>query len=279
MTNFEKNKAVYSSVKIDMLHYLLRTPSHLENEVYLQYSTLEIERVSRQAFKIYGVQCTYADIQELLEGSGTHLPYLKSPVLRIFYLLLQDKLKAEKPCYFLQNSMDITATLNFLSRKVEEGIFFYKYFIYSGVHDDIWCSVIIEKVERFQYKVITFLPNQECKEANTKVSEFVTEAMKEQFDILRKRNVSESPWTWENLVFKHEVVAESIANFKIEDAGTYTIMRTYLYLRYENNISLVTADLHKFRRLILYMMVTMDSNYGQMKIETDMSGQQKYLHS
>ena len=102
--------------------------------------------------------------------------------------------------------------------------------------------------------------------------------MKEQFDLLRERNVSEFPWTWEELILNHEVIEESIENVKIEDAGIYTIMRTYLYLRYENNISLVTADLHKFRRLNLYMMVPMDSNYGQMKIGDDSFGEQKYLH-
>ena len=96
--------------------------------------------------------------------------------------------------------------------------------------------------------------------------------MKEQFDLLRERNVSESPWNWEKLILNHEVIEESIENVKIEDAGIYTIMRTYLYLRYENNISLVPADLHKFRRLILYMMVTMDSNYGQLKIGNDFLG-------
>ena len=96
--------------------------------------------------------------------------------------------------------------------------------------------------------------------------------MKKQFDLLKERHVSESPWTWQKLILKHDVIEESIENFQIEDAGTYTIMRTYLYLRYENNISLVTADLHKFRRLILYMMVTMDSNYGQLKIGNDFLG-------
>ena len=42
-------------------------------------------------------------------------------------------------------------------------------------------------------------------------------------------------------------------------------------------MSVVANDLHKFRKLVLYMMITMDINYGQMKIGGDSQGANTYL--
>ena len=36
-------------------------------------------------------------------------------------------------------------------------------------------------------------------------------------------------------------------------------------------------DLHKFRRLVLYMMITMDINYGQMKMGNDAPPEKSFL--
>ena len=238
-----------------------------------------MKSASRQAFNVYGVVCTYADIQELLDGSGKTFPYLKATVVRIFFQLLQDRLKSETMCYYLQNSMDIDSSLNKLFNNTKDGIFLYNYFIYSGVHENIWCSVVVERKGRFKYDLITFLPGEECSEANAVVSEFVEKAMKEQYKQLKENNTTESPWNWQELVLDRKIVKDDIPlrNFRLVVAGIYTIFKTYLYMCYKERMSVVANDLHKFRKLVLYMMITMDINYGQMKIGGDSQGANTYL--
>ena len=271
VTNFERKKSIYPSMRLHMEHYLKRENIKLENNTYFQYASLDVTMASRQAFNVYGVVCTYADIQELLDGSGKTLPYLKATVVRIFYLLLKDKLKNETMSYFLQNSMDIDSSLKKLFNNSNDGIFLFDYFIYSGVHSDMWCTVVVEKKGPFEYDLITFLPSEDCRETNTVISDFVAKAMEVQYKFLKENNNAESPWNWQALVLNRKIINDHtpLHNFKIADAGIYTIFKTYLYMCYKEDMTVVSDDLHKFRKLVLYMMVTMDINYGQMKAGDD----------
>ena len=188
---FEKKKALYPTMRVKMMHYLKRPPTDLENQIYLLYATLDVKLTSRQAFNIYGVVCTYADVQELLCGTGTTFPYLKATIVRMFYELLNDKLEKEKICHFMQNAMDINESLKGMFHDTNEGVFVYDYFIYSGVHKGQWCSVIVEKKEAFKYDIITFLPSESCTETNEVVSNFVMEALRVQYEILKDKNNNE----------------------------------------------------------------------------------------
>jgi hypothetical protein len=127
--------------------------------------------------------------------------------------------------------------------------------------------------------VITFLPGNECSDANAVVSSLVEQAMKQQYEELKKRNSAESPWQWEKLILRKKEIKDetSLPKFRTVDAGIYTIFKTYLYLCYREEMEVKTDDLHKFRRLVLYMMITMDINYGQMKIGDDLPPEKSFL--
>jgi hypothetical protein len=271
LEQYEKKKSLYPNMRVKMMHYLKRPPTDLENKIYFQYATLAVKIASRQAFNVYGVVCTYADVQELLYGTGSKFPYLKATIVRIFYELVNDKLKKEKICYFMQNAMDIHASLQGMFHDSSDGIFLYDYFIYSGVHEEKWCSVIVEKKEAFKYDIVTFLPSESCTETNEVVSNFVIEAMKVQYQNLKDLNNPESPWNWQELVLHRKEIAEDPATNKFDDvdAGIYTIFKTYLYLLQKDEMIFSSKDIERIRNLVLYMIITMDINYGQVKMGDD----------
>ena len=279
ITVFNQKKEIYPMARPRMEHFLHRENFQVEDSTIFQYTSVDANSVSSQAFNVYNVVCTYADVQELLDGTGIKLPYLKATVVRIFFLLLLDKLNSDKMTFYLQNTMTIDATLSTLFCNSEDGIFLYDYFIYTGVHDNIWCSVVVEKTEKFVYDVITFLPGNECSDANAVVSSLVEQAMKQQYEELKKRNSAESPWQWEKLILRKKEIKDEtpLPKFRTVDAGIYTIFKTYLYLCYREEMEVKADDLHKFRRLVLYMMITMDINYGQMKIGNDAPPEKSFL--
>ena len=271
LEQYEKKKSLYPNMRVKMMHYLKRPPTDLENKIYFQYATLAVKIASRQAFNVYGVVCTYADVQELFYGTGSKFPYLKATIVRIFYELVNDKLKKEKICYFMQNAMDIHASLQGMFHDSSDGIFLYDYFIYSGVHEEKWCSVIVEKKEAFKYDIVTFLPSESCTETNEVVSNFVIEAMKVQYQNLKDVNNPESPWSWQALVLHRKEIAEDPATTKFDDvdAGIYTIFKTYLYLLQKDDMIFPSKHIERIRNLVLYMIITMDINYGQVKMGDD----------
>ena len=287
---FEKKRDVYPTVTHNLDHFTKRNSTQSEEETYLQYTSLEMNKSSRAAFNVYGVKCTHADLQELLEGSGHPRPYLKTTVVKMFFLLLNERLKdSSTMCYFLQTALDMKGNLQRLFKDTDDGIFVYEYFNYCGVHENVWSSVLVVKKDQFKYELITFLPSAEfgdsnssleaCKEANLAITEEVESAMKDQFVLLRNQFNSESPWEWNKLVFERKTIEEEvdIQDFNIEDAGIYTIMKTYLYLCYRDQMSITKHDLYKFRRLLLFMIITMDINYGQVKMTNDDTPKQTFL--
>ena len=271
LEQFEKKKELFPTMRVQMMHYLNRPPTDLENQTYVLYTTLELKHSSRQAFNVYGVVCTYADVQELLCGTGTKFPYLKATIVRMFYELINDKLEKDKLCHFMQNAMDINESLKGMFDVASEGIFVYDYFVYSGVHNDQWCSVIVEKKEHLKYDIITFLPSASLKETNDVVSTFVMGAMNVQYELLKDKNNAESPWVWEKLDLNRiEVVEDTAANkFGEVHTGIYTIFKTYLYLFQKDDMMFSSKDIERMRHLVLYMIINMDINYGQVKMTNE----------
>ena len=85
------------------------------------------------------------------------------------------------------------------------------------------------------------------------------------------KNNNESPWVWQKLVLNRKELAEDTAKNKFGDVhiGIYTIFKTYLYLFQKDDMIFSSQDIERIRNLVLYMIITMDINYGQVKMGDD----------
>ena len=262
-THFIRNRVNKSGQALHINIFLDRNQSLEESLIEHEFEVVDHEE-HKGKFAFFNPNVTYADMYELLWGLGNFDVYVKQTVMRMFFQLIERRYQSTKKFACFVNVGKLQAAFERIGSQTSYGIFDLDRFVYTSLVGDMWISVCAVRLDFLKYEILCWVPSEDWTEKSERLTSLVARTLRLTWNDITKQKADTNKTVEYNISYYTDK-SDPGRKRDTRDSGIYSMYYSYLFIL-DKRLEISPKQIHKLRRLAFLSIVSMDCQYGFIRL-------------